>query len=167
MKVICNTTVISNFAAVNALAILRDVVRELHISTEVYAEIQDGLADGCDFYEGLDAQIYPIAPDGWLHLTAFENDAELRLYGQLPTALHRGEASSLAIAAQREWAFLSDDDRARKTARQLGVPVSGTLGVLAQAVEFQHVSLTAADDLLTKMIAAGYRSPLRSVTELL
>ena len=51
MKVICNTTVISNFAAVNALAILRDVVRELHISTEVYAEIQDGLADGCDFYE--------------------------------------------------------------------------------------------------------------------
>ena len=29
MKVICNTTVISNFAAVNALAILRDVVREL------------------------------------------------------------------------------------------------------------------------------------------
>lgn len=44
MKVICNTTVISNFAAVNALAILRDVVRELHISTEVYAEIQDGLA---------------------------------------------------------------------------------------------------------------------------
>jgi predicted nucleic acid-binding protein len=97
MKVICNTTVISNFAAVNALAILRDVVRELHISTEVYAEIQDGLADGCDFYEGLDAQIYPIAPDGWLHLTAFENDAELRL----------------------------------------------------------------------KMIAAGYRSPLRSVTELL
>lgn len=167
MKVICNTTVISNFAAVDALDILRAVVRELHISTDVYAEIQDGLAEGCDFYGGLDEQIYPIAPDGWLHLISFESEEELRRYGQLPAALHRGEASSLAIATQRKWAFLSDDDRARKIARELKVPVSGTLGILVQAVDAQWLSLAEADELLAKMLAAGYRSPYRSITELL
>lgn len=167
MKIICNTTVISNFAAVDALDVLRDVVRQLHISTDVYAEIQDGLADGCDFYEGLDAQIYPLAVDGWLCMISFESDAELKLYGQLPTTLHRGEASSLAIAAQRKWAFLSDDDRARKAAQQLGVPVSGTLGVLVEAVKTQRLLLAAADELLARMITAGYHAPYRSIAELL
>ena len=54
----------------------------------------------------------PFSNEGWLRLTTFEGDDELRLFGQLPAALHRGEASCLAIAAQRKWAFLTDDARA-------------------------------------------------------
>lgn len=166
MNVICNTTVISNFAAAGALNVLRDVVRHLYITIEVYAEIQDGLAEGYEFYAGLDGQVYPLVEDGWLRMITFENDAELRFYGQLPAVLHRGEASCLAIAVQRKWAFLSDDDRARKVARQYGVPVSGTLGILVEAVNTQRLSLTAADELLSRMIVAGYRSPYRSIAEL-
>lgn len=167
MKVICNTTVISNFAAVDALDVLRKVVQEVHISTDVYAEIQDGLAEGCDFYEGLAEQVYPIVQSGWLRLTSFEGEEELRRYSQLPTALHRGEASSLAIAAARQWAFLTDDDRARKVARALGIPVSGTLGVLVAAVGAKVLSPGAADQVLTRMIEAGYRSPYQSIITLL
>jgi predicted nucleic acid-binding protein len=43
MEVIANTTIVSNFAAVGQLGLLRDVLGRVFISTEVYAEIQDGL----------------------------------------------------------------------------------------------------------------------------
>jgi len=49
------------------------------------------------------------------------DDEELRLFGQLPEALHRGEDSCLAIAAKRGWAFLTHDARARKAAQELKV----------------------------------------------
>lgn len=167
MKIIANTTVISNFAAVQRLDVLRVVLHEVHISTEVYAEIQDGLAEGNEFYTDLESQIYPLSPDGWLHLTSFETDEELRLFSQLPAALHRGEASCLAIAARRGWAFFSDDARARQAGRELNVVVSGTLGVLVRAVRKSSLSLENANALLEKMIRAGYHSPYTDLADLL
>ncbi len=49
MNVIANTTIISNFAAMGRLDILRDLLGQLYITTDVYAEIQDGLIEGYDF----------------------------------------------------------------------------------------------------------------------
>jgi len=46
----------------------------------------------------IERHIHPFAPDGWLRLTTLEGDDELRLFGELPDALHRAEASCLAIA---------------------------------------------------------------------
>ena len=167
MKVIANTTILSNFAAAGRLDVLRRLLGELHISTDVYAEIQDGLAEGFPFYAGLDAQIHPFAADGWLRLTSPEGDDELSLLNRFPASLHRGEASCLAIAAHRGWAFLTDDARARKAAQELNVTLSGTLGLLAQAVKTSILSLDEADALLTRMIQAGYRSPVAGLAELL
>ena len=112
MNVIANTTVISNFASIGRLDLLPQLLGEVYLSTEVYAEIQDGLAEGHAFYTGIETQVYPLAPQGWLRLTSLDSDAELRLFGQLLESLHRGEAASLAIAAQRGWAFFTDDARA-------------------------------------------------------
>lgn len=166
MNVIANTTIISNFAAVGRLNLLHDLLGEVYISTEVYAEIQDGQVEGYDFYEDIESHIRPLTPDGWLHMTSLQNDDELRLLNQLPTALHRGEASCLAIAVQRGWALLTDDARARQTARELGVTLSGTLGVLTQAVKADLISLDEANQLLGQMIQLGYRSPYNDLTEL-
>jgi predicted nucleic acid-binding protein len=167
MIVIANTTIISNFAAVRRLDVLRNLLGQVYISTDVYAEIQDGLAQGCNFYADIDTHIYPFTPDGWLRLTALEGDEELRLFSQLPVALHRGEASSLAIAAHRGWAFLSDDARARRTAQELGLILSGTLGALIQAIEAKLLTLDQANVLLAEMIRAGYHSPYNNLSELL
>ncbi len=166
MKVIANTTIISNFAAVGRLDLLRDLLGEVHISTEVYAEIQDGQVEGYDFYGDIESHIRPLTPGGWLHLTSLQNDNELRLLNQLPAALHRGEASCLAIAAQRGWALLTDDARARQAAWELGVTLSGTLGILIQAVRAGLISMDKANQLLGQMIQLGYRSPYNSLTEL-
>lgn len=43
MKVVTNTTIISNFAAAGQLNLLRQLLDEVYITTEVYAEIQDGI----------------------------------------------------------------------------------------------------------------------------
>lgn len=167
MMVIANTTVISNFAAVRQLDLLRRLLNAVYISTDVYAEIQDGIAEGIRAYDGIDAHIVPFSEDGWLHLTALQGDEELRLFNRMPASLHRGEASCLAIAVQRGWAFVTDDASARKTARTLGVPISGTLGILIEAVSTAALSAPEADRLLEEMIASGYRSPHRTVSELL
>jgi len=165
MSFIANTTIVSNFAAVGRLDVLHALLGEVYISTEVYAETQDGLMEGYDFYEGIESHLYPLATNGWLRLTSLQGDDELRLFNDLPAARHRGEASCLAIAARRSWAFLSDDARARWAARELGVTLSGTLGVLAQAVQANLLSLDEANRLLGLMIQNGYRSPYPNLTE--
>ncbi len=117
MGVVANTTILSNFASAGCLDILREVLGELHLSAEVYAEIQDGLLAGYEFYTGIEAQIHPFSPTGWLRLTSFSGDEELRLFEELSAALGRGEAASLAIAVHRGWGFLSDDARAHSNIR--------------------------------------------------
>jgi len=64
MNVIANTTIISNFAAVGRLDILRDLLGQVYITTDVYAEIQDGLIEGYDFYAGIESHIHPLSLDG-------------------------------------------------------------------------------------------------------
>ena len=167
MNIIANTTIISNFAAVGRLDILRDLLGQIYITTDVYAEIQDGLIEGYDFYEGIESHIHPLALDGWIFLTALEGNEELRLFSHLPSSLHRGEASCLAIAARRGWAFLTDDARARKSARESKILISGTLGILVKALDKKLLSLDEADNLLHRMIQAGYHSPFSTLTELI
>ena len=167
MKVIANTTVISNFASVRQLELLHSLLVEVYISTEVYGEIQDGITEGIEHYQGIEEDIYPFSLDGWLHLTSLQGDDELRLFNSLPAALHRGESSCLAIASARGWAFITDDSRARKAARSLGIPISGTLGLLIEAVKADLLSVSEVDNLLHEMILLGYRSPHSTVSELM
>ena len=115
MKVIANTTVISNFASVRQLELLHNLLVDVYISTEVYGEIQDGVTEGIEHYQGIEEDIYPFSLDGWLHLTSLQGDDELRLFNSLPAALHRGESSCLAIASARGWAFIRLHSLAQRT----------------------------------------------------
>ena len=97
MSVIANTTVISNFASINQLDLLRRLFGALDISTEVYEEIRSGLEEGYQFYTGIDQMTHPIVHGGWIRLTSMAEEAELGSYGELPSRLHRGEASCVVI----------------------------------------------------------------------
>ena len=167
MKTLANTTVLSNFAAVGRLDLIRQLHARLYISNEVYEEILDGLEEGYDFYAGIDTQIHPFDEAGWIELVSMADEEELHLFRSLPRRLHRGEASCLAIARHRGWAFLTDDKLARTAARGWDIVVSGTLGVLVQAVKRELLMGEAADGLLQEMIARGYRSPFSSLQRLL
>ena len=163
MKTLVNTTVLSNFAGVGRLDLLEQLHGRLYLPNEVYEEILDGLEEGYEFYHGIEGQIFPFAEGGWMELVSMVNEEELRLFQSLPRRLHHGEAACLAIARHRNWAFLTDDKLARKTAQDLGVVVSGTLGVLVQAVKRELLMAEEGDTLVGDMIARGYRSPYGSL----
>jgi len=145
MRVIVNTTVISNFASIGQLDVLRQLYGSLAMSTDVYDEIQAGLAEGYRFYEGMEQWVEPLAEGGWIHLTSLSHEQELRYLRELPARLHRGEMASLAIARHRGWLLLTDDRAARTEATRLGVPVSGSLGCLVLAIERHLCSLSQAN----------------------
>jgi len=167
MPVIANTTIISNFAAVRQLDLLRIRFGQVFLSDHVFEEIQTGFVQGYTFYEHFQDIVAPFSPTGWFYLTALQTPEELRRYSELLAGLHSGEASSLAIALYRQWAFLSDDKAARKRSATLKVSFSGTLGVLSSLVKRGQLSFQEADNVLGRMIACGYYSPVLSIQEIL
>ncbi|MEA3397983.1 MAG: hypothetical protein U9R05_11020 [Chloroflexota bacterium] len=167
MPVIANTTIISNFAASGRVELLHTLWNILYIPEQVYDEIQAGLLLGYDFYADIHSLIYPFSENGWLYLTSLHSSDEFRLFGELTSTLHSGEAACLSIAAHRQWTFLSDDKAARRAGASLNIPVSGTLGVLLALVKHGQLALTEADTMLIRMIQAGYFSPVFSLREIL
>ena len=69
MSVICNTTVLSNFATISRLDLLRQLYSRLIIPAPVYEEIQAGIEEGYTFCRDIEAVIYPFNEDGWIRLT--------------------------------------------------------------------------------------------------
>lgn len=156
MKVISNTTVLSNFAAIDSLDRLHDLYEKVYLSTEVYQEIQRGLREGYTFYSGIEKALHPVTENGWLRLTSLRDDKEVRSFSRMPVRLHAGEASCLAIAQQRNWLFLSDDKAARKHAMYLQVAISGTLGCLVLGIERRLWTLRQANTWLERISVSGF-----------
>jgi len=167
MNKVVNTTVLSNFAAVGRLDVLRDTALPLYLPSEVHHELLEGQMAGYRFYDNIEQHIYPFDSNGWLHLVAMTNE-ELRLSALLPTHLHQGERACLCIARQRGWGFLSDDRTARRQAVAWNIPLSGTLGVLSLAVQDGRLDIDRGNILLGEMIKrANYRSPTTDLKLLL
>ena len=159
--------VLSNFAAVQRLDLLRLRWGTINIAYSVYEELQAGLRLGYHFLANLEGHVFPSNPDGWMHIVGLEGEEELTLYGGLAARLHRGEAMSLAIARHRGWLFLTDDQMARRYADQIGVSVIGTVGVLIQLLKLGIIPLNEANVLLKQMIEkARYHSPVADLSEL-
>lgn len=66
----------------------------------------------------------------WLEIVEYSNKA---LFQMLRLRLDKGEAAALTLAQEKGVPAILDDRQARKVARQIGVSVTGTLGVLIRA----------------------------------
>jgi predicted nucleic acid-binding protein len=77
--------------------------------------------------------------------------------------LGNGEASCIAYAKERNVIVVSDDRSARKHCSQIKTPVTGTIGILKASVLDGQLELNQADKVLSKMTAAGFYSPIRSI----
>jgi len=164
---VINATVLSNFAAIEQLDILRVSAGPLYLPAEVYDELVAGRLGGYSFYDSIEQHIEPFVSGGWLHLVSMA-DAELKLSLKLPRLLHAGERACLSIARQRGWGLLTDDRSARQQATAWNIPLSGTIGVLLDAIENGIVTLETANAALIDMIVrANYRSPVADLGELL
>jgi predicted nucleic acid-binding protein len=152
-----DTTVLSNFAQVQRADLVQQALGPEAATTPlVLAELRAGEALG------------HIPALNWTWLTVLEPSVEEHaLAEQFALQLDPGESECLAVAASRGGRFLSDDLAARRMARQRGVPLSGTVGLLLLLVTQQIVTIDEADQLLEQIINHGYRSPVSSLDELL
>jgi len=163
LEIVFDTCVISNFALAGALGIPERLCRDRAYITEfVAAEILRGIQSG---HARLEA-VPKAARAGWLKETGLRSGQEKGLFETLSVSLGLGEASSIAVAKRRGFRFASDDRVARAEAARLGVPLTGTLGILVKAVRRGVCDLRTADAYLGKMIEAGFFSPVRSLREI-
>ena len=51
MSLIINNTVLSNFAFVDRLNLLKDIFQKAYLTPEVYHEVEEGIRDGYEFQE--------------------------------------------------------------------------------------------------------------------
>jgi predicted nucleic acid-binding protein len=86
--------------------------------------------------------------EGWLQVATAHNRP---LVTHLEAMLDPGEAEAIALAVERTSSLLLIDERdGRQMARTLGVPLTGTLGVLLRAKALGHTQ--AIKPLLTELV---------------
>jgi len=153
--ILLDTTVLSNFAHIERLDLLRLALPNAATTPQVMAELEIGVAAG----------YLPNCDCGWLEVVQLTPSGEASL-AHVRLILGDGEASCIAVALERKGGLFSDDLDARCYARRRGLRVSGTLGVLSLLVDMGNITMTEADEYLQKMIAHGYRCPVRSLADL-
>lgn len=162
-EIVLDCCVVSNFALAGSLGILEALYKEgAYITDFVAAEIMRGIQAG---HSALEA-VPKAALTGWLRETGLRAAEERRLFGALSRSLGLGEASSIAVAKSRRYLFASDDRVARAEAAALKVPITGPLGILVRAVRTGVRDARTADECLSRMVEAGFFSPVRSIREL-
>ncbi len=151
---VLNTTVLSNFAQVNHIELLLDLPRLVTVDA-VQEELKHGVETHLYIQNALSVlgdEIPVINPS-----TVAEKQEE-----QLLETLDPGEAQALAVAEVVGGTVVTDDGDARATAKQRGVDLTGSIGILVRSVEDGHISSQKADEYLKLWIdEAGFHSPAR------
>jgi hypothetical protein len=89
----------------------------------------------------------------WIHVQTVQNQAAVN---SLRLELGDGEAEAIALAVEvQATRLILDDKKARRIARQLQLPVTGTLAVLLRAKERGIIPRVA--DVIGALVASGFR----------
>ena len=155
--ILLDNTVLTNLALVHRMDLVFQLWPEQVCTTpEVLVEYENAVKAGV------------VLEHAWKALPTVElTDEEATAAAAYSSRLGKGERSCLSVAHARGGLFISDDADARLQAHKLGIPVSGTLGILVLAVRRKVLILDDANVLLEAMVAAGYRSPVNKVDGLL
>lgn len=151
-----DNTVLSNFALVNRTDLFRHLWDNCSTTPDAWREYQSGIALGY------------LPKEAWETLLLIElTAAELEIAQQLVDALGAGERTCIAVAKSRGGLFITDDRKARQVALEMGVMVTGTLGILVIAVERKILPIDEANQLLVQMIQFGYHSPVDNLNSMI
>ena len=121
-KVIVNSTPLIVLCEIGKLDILRAMYEKITIPSAVYREVTAKCDSVC-------VQIQSASE--WVCVNQIKDHSEKKMY---KAKLHDGEVEVMILAQEQEADLvILDDNAAKKTAKYLGLNVTGTLGVLVKA----------------------------------
>lgn len=155
---VLNTTVLSNFAYIDQLWVVAGLSGICTVPV-VREELHSGVGDHPYLQSALDilnAEI-PVA-------TVSESVANREAV--VTNHLDPGEAQAFALATAHDGRLLTDDGDARTFAKEQGVTVVGSVGILLAAIDAGRISEETANEWLSTWIdEIGYYVPYRTITE--
>lgn len=121
-KVIVNSTPLIVLCGIGRLDILRELYEEIVIPPAVFREVTAKDDSAC-------VQIRSVGE--WIRVEGIKDCSEKKMY---KAKLHDGEVEVMILAQEKDADLvILDDNAAKKTAKYLGLSVTGTLGVLVKA----------------------------------
>lgn len=138
-KVVANTTPLIALTNTGHLNLLRELYGEILIPQAVMDEIKSEPAKSA------------VEQSDWIKVCSIADDSPKKLFR---ARLHAGEVEVMILAGEINADLLIiDDNAAKKTAKYLGMNVTGTLGVLLRAK--REGRLTAVKPVLVALRADG------------
>lgn len=129
-KVIVNTTPLIALCHVEQLDILKKMYGEISIPKAVYKELSEKKESICK--KQIDVSF------DWIHVENIKNQMAKSMF---KTQLHDGEVEVMILAKEKNADIvIIDDANAKKHAKYLKLPVTGTLGVLIKAKRQGYIS---------------------------
>ena len=158
-----DTVVLSNFVFGGLVEAMIDYYKPNAFSTtQVMDEIESGISAG---YHDLQLVANTVQKKG-ISIVSL-NPLEYGVFETLLQRLGRGEASIITCAAGRKGIVSTDDRAAREMCRDRNVKYIGTIGILQILIKEKTISLVTAENALSKMISAGFYSPIRRLGDTL
>lgn len=142
-KVVVNTTPLIALSRVGQLGILKKVYGEVIIPEAVYRELSIKEDSVCK--RAVDSSL------DWIRVDKIKNQMAKSMY---KTQLHDGEVEVMILAKEiTADVVIIDDANAKKHAKYLELPVTGTLGVLIKAKKEGYVG--ELKPILQQMVECG------------
>ncbi len=160
-KWVFDTVTLSNFLLTESIHIIEKRYGQRAVIT---TQALDELSAGFEKYPAL-KKIDKLIEDKILSLYNISLK-ERRAYIELSGQLGKGEASSIAVASEQGLVFVTDDRAARRVCSQMGVAVTGTIGIIKASLLDGEITVNQANDILKKMTDSGFYSPIRKIDDL-
>jgi predicted nucleic acid-binding protein len=136
LNIITDTSCLIVLSNIRQLDILRELFKTMVITPEVATEFGELLPE-------------------WIHTTHVADPLKIRM---LQNDLELGEASAIALAVETPGAsIILDDKKARRVAKDLGLQLTGTLGVIAKA--YQTGLITNIEGVIVDLRQSNFRVP--------
>ena len=139
-KVVVNTTPLIALANIGKLDLLKQLYGEIYIPNAVLWEIKSEPAKSM------------VKNSAWIKTTSVSNHSDTGLFR---AKLNAGEVEVMMLAKEQNADFvIMDDNPAKKTAKFMGLKVTGTLGVLLKAKK--EGLIERVEPILNSIIADGF-----------
>jgi len=155
---VLNTTVLSNFAYIDQLWVVGNLAGICTVPV-VREELEHGVDNHPYLQQALDTLDDEI-PVATISDTVANREAVVSDH------LDPGEAQAFALADAHDGRLLTDDGDARSFAKDQGVTVVGSVGILLAAIDAGKIDEATAEEWLSTWIdEIGYYVPYRTISE--